>query len=179
MLRAQPPMADPKPIAESSASPVRVDRVFDVLDAAAMAAEGRPVTETLPRLESDDFRAAAKLDPLGVRARLDRVVMGEDPERGLDELHEGGALAAIFPEVHAMVGFGDARVASQGRLEAHEAGRTPGRAAPRSAVGRPLSRHREGEDAVESRRTGKCTFSGTPRSGRACSTSSTGGSVSS
>jgi poly(A) polymerase len=33
--------------------------------------------------------------------------MGEDPERGLDELLEVGALAAIFPEVHAMVGFGD------------------------------------------------------------------------
>jgi poly(A) polymerase len=33
--------------------------------------------------------------------------MGEDPERGLDELLEAGALSAIFPEVHAMVGFGD------------------------------------------------------------------------
>jgi poly(A) polymerase len=43
-----------------------------------------------------------------VRARLDRVVMGEDPERGLHTMLEAGALAAIFPEVHAMVGFGDA-----------------------------------------------------------------------
>jgi poly(A) polymerase len=100
-------MADPKPIASSSA-PVRVDRVFDVLEAAALAAEGRPAVDILPRIESDEFRAAAKLDPRGMRARLDRVVMGEDPERGLDELLEGGALAAIFPEVHAMVGFGDA-----------------------------------------------------------------------
>jgi poly(A) polymerase len=33
--------------------------------------------------------------------------MAEDPERGLDELLEAGALSAIFPEVHAMVGFGD------------------------------------------------------------------------
>ena len=55
----------------------------------------------------DDFRAAVKLDPRAVRDRLDRVVMGDDPERGLDELLEVGALAAIFPEVHAMVGFGD------------------------------------------------------------------------
>jgi poly(A) polymerase len=33
--------------------------------------------------------------------------MGEDPESGLDGLLEAGALAAIFPEVEAMVGFGD------------------------------------------------------------------------
>jgi poly(A) polymerase len=102
-------MADPKAIAAASPppAPVRVDRVFDVLEAAALAAEGRPAAEILPRIEGDEFRAAAKLDAKGVRARLDRVVMGEDPERGLDELLEGGALAAIFPEVHAMVGFGD------------------------------------------------------------------------
>jgi poly(A) polymerase len=55
----------------------------------------------------EDFRAAVKFDPRAVRDRLDRIVMGEDPERGLDELLEVGALAAIFPEVHAMVGFGD------------------------------------------------------------------------
>jgi poly(A) polymerase len=42
-----------------------------------------------------------------VRARLDRVIMSDDPERGLDELLGSGALASIFPEVHAMVGFGD------------------------------------------------------------------------
>jgi poly(A) polymerase len=102
-------MADPKAIAAASPppAPVRVDRVFDVLEAAALAAEGRPAAEILPRIEGDEFRVAAKLDPRGMRARLDRVVMGDDPERGLDELLEGGALAAIFPEVHAMVGFGD------------------------------------------------------------------------
>jgi poly(A) polymerase len=83
------------------------DRVFDVLDAAALAAEGRPASELLPSVDAEDFRVAAKLDPKGVRARLDRVVMGEDPERGLDELLEVGALAALFPEVHAMIGFGD------------------------------------------------------------------------
>ena len=83
-----------------------VDRVFDALEAAALAAEGHDV----PRLEAasiDDFRAAVKLDVKAVRSRLDRVVMGQAPERGLDELLEVGALAAIFPEVHAMVGFGD------------------------------------------------------------------------
>jgi poly(A) polymerase len=85
---------------------VSVDRVFDALDAAAVAASGREAGKVVP-MGIEDFRAAVKLDPRAVRDRLDRVVMGEDPERGLDELLELGALASIFPEVHAMVGFGD------------------------------------------------------------------------
>src|SRR5580658_6906097 len=98
-------MAQPHPPA-ATASP-NADRVFDALDAAALAAEGHARDGILPTVDAEDFRAAAKLDPRAVRARLDRVVMGEDPERGLDELLETGALAALFPEVHAMVGFGD------------------------------------------------------------------------
>jgi poly(A) polymerase len=85
----------------------KVDHVFDTLEVAAVAAEGRPIQPVARPISPDDFVAAVKLDAKQVRARLDRVVMGEDPERGLDELHEAGALAALFPEVHAMVGFGD------------------------------------------------------------------------
>jgi len=88
-------------------TPLQVDRVFDALEMAAVAAEGRPAPSVIPQVTPDEFRAAAKRDPRAVRARLDRVVMGDDPERGLDELLEAGALAAVFPEVHAMVGFGD------------------------------------------------------------------------
>jgi poly(A) polymerase len=98
-------MAQPHPPV-ATASP-NADRVFDALEAAALAAEGRAVGGILPTVDAEDFRVAAKLDPKAVRARLDRVVMGEDPERGLDDLLETGALAALFPEVHAMVGFGD------------------------------------------------------------------------
>jgi poly(A) polymerase len=89
-----------------AASP-SADRVFEVLEAAASGAEGHPVAGLLPTVDAEDFRLAAKLDPKGVRARLDRVVMGDDPERGLDDLLDTGALGALFPEVHAMVGFGD------------------------------------------------------------------------
>jgi poly(A) polymerase len=89
------------------AEALQIDQVFEALEAAALAAEGHaPATRVQP-VSVDDFRAAAKLDAKAVRLRLDRVVMGEDPERGLDELLEAGALSAIFPEVHAMVGFGD------------------------------------------------------------------------
>jgi poly(A) polymerase len=98
-------MAQPYPPV-ATASP-NADRVFDALEAAALAAEGRAVGGILPTVDAEDFRVDAKLDPKAVRARLDRVVMGEDPERGLDDLLETGALAALFPEVHAMVGFGD------------------------------------------------------------------------
>jgi poly(A) polymerase len=83
------------------------DRVFDALEAAAAAAEGKPQARLVTLVSADDFRAAAKVDVRALRDRLDRVMMGEDPERGLDELLETGALAALFPEVHAMVGFGD------------------------------------------------------------------------
>jgi poly(A) polymerase len=84
------------------------DLAFDALEQAASAAERGVIPGDLPGLPSvDDFRDAAKLDPTAFRARLDRVVMGEDPELGLDTLLFNGALAAILPEVHAMVGFGD------------------------------------------------------------------------
>lgn len=85
----------------------QLDRVFDALEAAAMVAEGRPAARVVTSVTVEDFQAAAKLDPKALRARLDRVVMGDDPEGGLDELLDVGALGAIFPEVHAMVGFGD------------------------------------------------------------------------
>ncbi len=98
-------MAEPTPKL-IALPPASADRVFDALEAAAVAAEGRPGGRPEPAT-LEDFRAAVKLDAMAVRARLDRVIMGEDPERGLDELLEVGALAAIFPEVHAMVGFGD------------------------------------------------------------------------
>jgi poly(A) polymerase len=88
-------------------TPPSRDAVFDALEAAAVAAEGHPQGHAAIMVGVDDFRAAVKLDPRAVRNRLDRIVMGEDPERGLDELLDVGALAAIFPEVHAMVGFGD------------------------------------------------------------------------
>ena len=96
------PLKDASPPAASSA-----DACMDALDQAALASErGVRMGDTLP-CDSESLKAAAKLDRVAVRARLDRVVMGEDPELGLDVLLESGALAALFPEVHALVGFGD------------------------------------------------------------------------
>jgi poly(A) polymerase len=107
-----PEMPEPKSAIPASAEgsggrPASHDAVFDALEAAALAAEGRAEGSAVVTVAIDDFRAAVKLDVRAVRDRLDRVVMGDDPERGLDELLTVGALAALFPEVHAMVGFGD------------------------------------------------------------------------
>src|SRR5579862_2708363 len=100
-------MTEPKPSPlDERPRAVDVDRVFDALEAAGVAANGQEHA-AIDSVSADDFLAAVKLDPRAVRARLDRVVMGEDPERGLDDLLESGALGSIFPEVHAMVGFGD------------------------------------------------------------------------
>jgi poly(A) polymerase len=54
-----------------------------------------------------DFRAAAEKNVEDLRRRLDELVMSDDAEAGLDGLLESGALAALLPEVEAMVGFGD------------------------------------------------------------------------
>jgi len=88
-------------------TPPNLDRAFDALEQAALSAERGVVVGVPPDVALDDLRVAAKLDGKAVRAKLDRVVMGEDPELGLDQLLASGALASLFPEIHAMVGFGD------------------------------------------------------------------------
>ncbi len=109
-----PPQLVSQPLAPPPAQPVRdvqpprIDRAMDALDAAAIAAEKAEAPPVAPLVMTrEDFLAAARLDARAVRARLDRVVMGTDPEVGLDALLAAGALDALFPEVHAMVGFGD------------------------------------------------------------------------
>lgn len=54
-----------------------------------------------------DFTQAARDAATEVRSRLDRVLMGNDPEAGLDALLSQGVLGQMLPEVEAMVGFGD------------------------------------------------------------------------
>jgi poly(A) polymerase len=84
------------------------DRVIDAIELAAHAAEkGRPLTQLVQELPIEDVRSALSTHPVDVRAKLDRLIMGEDPELGLDVLLDAGVLRVVFPEVHAMVGFGD------------------------------------------------------------------------
>ncbi|AUX45774.1 metal-dependent phosphohydrolase [Sorangium cellulosum] len=71
------------------------------------ASEQRPSSPRVISGRPADFKAAAALYLPDVRKLLDRIMMSEDAESGLDALLESGALAAMLPEVEAMVGFGD------------------------------------------------------------------------
>jgi len=91
----------------SPGDPASADRAMDALEMAAVAAEKGHLVEVVHAVTAKDLEAAFRLDARAVRDRLDRVVMGADPELGLDTLLDAGALRVFFPEVHAMVGFGD------------------------------------------------------------------------
>lgn len=86
---------------------VSLDRAMDALEFAAKVAEQGRLWTPPATLTAVDFAKASEVDPARVRLHLDRVMMGSDPDQGLDALLEVGALGAIFPEVHALVGFGD------------------------------------------------------------------------
>ncbi len=81
-------------------------RAMTALEAAAERAD-KGARLVLPTATVADYRAAAELYLPDVRRHLDRIMMSHDAEAGLDALLEAGALAAILPEVEAMVGFGD------------------------------------------------------------------------
>ena len=83
-------------------------RAFEALEWAALRAEGKVGRDTAPLASARDFRAAAERDLSDLRTRLDRVMMAEDAEAGLDALLECGALVSLLPPVEKMVGFGDA-----------------------------------------------------------------------
>jgi len=100
-----PPETNPPEPAHEAVG--NADRAMDALELAAVSAEKGRLVQMVHAVSPEDVRAAFRIDPRAVRSRLDRVMMGEDPELGLDALHEAGALRVIFPEVHAMVGFGD------------------------------------------------------------------------
>jgi poly(A) polymerase len=91
----------------SETSSSRTDRAMDAIELAAIAAEKGRLMQMVQALPVEDVRAALSAHPRDVRAKLDRVVMGLDPELGLDVLLDAGVLEVVFPEVHAMVGFGD------------------------------------------------------------------------
>ncbi len=84
------------------------DRAMTALAWAVERAEtGKPPAVTAPAADLEDFRAASSLWLPDVRRSVDRIIMSREAEDGLDALLESGALGAMFPEVKAMVGFGD------------------------------------------------------------------------
>ncbi len=96
-------MSDPSPIVPTG----NIDRAIDAIELAAVSSEKGRLVEMVPELALEDVKLALATFPVDVRAKLDRLIMGEDPEVGLDVLLQAGVLEVLFPEVHAMVGFGD------------------------------------------------------------------------
>ena len=108
MAPPDPPVQKAATAPAEPAGPGSVDRAMAALELAAVASEKGHVLEVVQPITAEDLKLATQLDAKAVRDRLDRVVMGADPELGLDTLLDVGALSVLFPEVHAMVGFGDA-----------------------------------------------------------------------
>lgn len=84
-------------------------RAMDALDWAVVQAERGGEIEAAGAIKAapGDFKAAGASFLDALRQRLDRIMMSNDAEAGLDALLVTGALVAILPEVEAMVGFGD------------------------------------------------------------------------
>ena len=87
-------------------TPAQADRTraFHALERAAVCAEKGAADRPVVLASADDLAA---LDAADIRSRLDRVMMGEHPDEGLDSLLGSGVLDVLLPEVKAMVGFGD------------------------------------------------------------------------
>jgi poly(A) polymerase len=89
---------------EAPLAPPDRDRAVHALERAVACAERGVADRPVVLIEAADI---ALLEPKDVRARLDRVMMGEYADEGLDSLLATGVLDAVLPEIKAMVGFGD------------------------------------------------------------------------
>jgi poly(A) polymerase len=87
-------------------STVNVDkhRAMSALERAVACAERGTPDRPVVLASRGDLGELSRPD---LRAALDRVMMGNYPDEGLDALLTGGVLELFLPEVEAMVGFGD------------------------------------------------------------------------
>jgi poly(A) polymerase len=79
-------------------------RAMMALERAVVCAERGAPDRPLVLAAPEDLAGLSRGD---VRSQLDRVMMGEHADEGLDALLVSGVLDCILPEVKAMVGFGD------------------------------------------------------------------------
>lgn len=79
-------------------------RAVDALERAVACAERGVPDRPVVLVDASDLTL---LGPADTRRLLDRVMMGDHADEGLDSLLATGVLDALLPEVKAMVGFGD------------------------------------------------------------------------
>src|SRR5262245_43916302 len=89
-----------KPISTGGAPERAMMRLDRAVVCAGRGVADRPVSLVMP----EDLQALGRSD---VRNRLDRVMMGQFADQGLDALLVSSVLDSLLPEVKAMVGFGD------------------------------------------------------------------------
>jgi poly(A) polymerase len=82
-------------------------RALEALEIAAISSENARIECPIIVVGPDDVRAATSTALADFRSLLDRVLLGFDPEVGLDVLLDSGILGSILPEVSALVDFGD------------------------------------------------------------------------
>jgi poly(A) polymerase len=80
------------------------DRAMQALMRAVACAERGEADSPIVLVSPDDLRS---LQPDDLRAPLDRLMVAEHADLGLDSLLASGVLDVLFPEVQKMVGFGD------------------------------------------------------------------------
>lgn len=90
--------------AEQNATPGDETRAIHALERAVEVAERGVASRPIVLASPEDL---ARLGPADLRSRLDRVMMGEHADDGLDSLLATGVLGALMPEVSNMVGFSD------------------------------------------------------------------------
>ena len=89
---------------ESVAPAADASRAIDALERAVACAERGEPDRPVALISAADLDA---LSPGDIRPHLDRVMLGEHADDGLDSLLVSGVLDSLLPEVKAMVGFGD------------------------------------------------------------------------
>src|SRR5512145_2800614 len=88
----------------TSAVPADASRAMHALERAVACSNVGVADRPLVLVEADDLTA---LQPVDVRPLLDRMMLGEHPDEGLSALLDAGVLDQLFPELKALVGFGD------------------------------------------------------------------------
>jgi poly(A) polymerase len=89
---------------ESVAPAADAARAIDALERAVVCAERGEPDRPVALIGAADLDA---LGPADIRPRLDRVLLGEHADDGLDSLLVSGVLDSLLPEIKALVGFGD------------------------------------------------------------------------
>jgi poly(A) polymerase len=79
-------------------------RAIDALERAVCCAESGKADRPISLVHPDDLRL---LTPDDIRNPLDRMIVSEHADLGLDSLLDCGVLDVLLPEVKQMVGFGD------------------------------------------------------------------------